>query len=368
MMQPIVKFASRVKDGIRREILEASGVEVGGILLGRRAADQVLVEDFEPAPCEHRLGRSYLLSDEDLRGLAESVEWFRALPASQAGEGLEVLGFYRSRVRTDSSWHERDEDLMRRFFSDSGSLLVLLRPNPSQTFDAELFFFDGGSLRPASPPASPRPAVLAATRPRRTEPEEAPDRSWWWVGALVALTLIGAVLGYRSAAPPAVSPPVKVQPAAQSQAGQAGTPVPQERQAGRPVPLPVPLEQGIQAAIEKWQDAILSGDADLIAACYAPRVQKTAMQSFEQYGKPAILRISGLTILPVGPDRAIATFRSHWQTRGPKVFAGEEQERLALVLAGDSPADWKIASEEETKVYWTQQPRTPKTRGPSRSR
>jgi hypothetical protein len=354
-----VKFDSRVKDGISREILQAAGSEIGGILLGRRAADQVLVEDFEPVPCQHRFGLSYFLSDEDLRGLAESVEWFRALPASQAGSGLEVLGFYRSQARPDGSWHERDEDLMRRYFAHRGSLLALLRPNRSQAFDAELFFFDEGSLRP-------RPALPAPTRPRHVEPEEAPDRSWWWVAALVALTLVGAVLGYRSAGPPAASPPVQPAPQAPAAAVHQPPGAANERQAGRPVPLPVPLvEQSIQAAIERWQNAILSGDPDLIAACYAPRVRQAAMQTVQQQGKPSILRISGLTILPVAPDRAVATFRKHWQTRGPDIFAGEAQARLAFVLAGDGPPDWKIVSEEETKVYWTQRPRR---RGPSARR
>jgi len=301
--QPVVKFEGRVRDGINWEILHASGSEVGGILLGRHSADKVLVEDFEPVPCEHRLGRYYLLSDQDLRGLAESVEWFRALPARHAESGLAVLGFYRSQSRPDASWNERDEDLMRRFFADSGSLLVLLKPNPSQAFEAEIFVLDEGILHPACP----RPAIPAATRPRRLEPEEAPDRSWWWVAALVALTLVGAVVGYRSVGPPAALPPVQQQPAtAQPQAPSAAIP--------KPSPMPAPsvspaVEQGIQAAIERWQHAILSGDPDLIATCYAAQVRPAALRSFQHFGKLSILRVSELAILPVPPDRAIATFR-----------------------------------------------------------
>ena len=68
----------------------------------------------------------------------------------------------------------------------------------------------------------------------------------------------------------------------------------------------------------------------------------------------SILRISDLTVIPVSEDRAVASFRKHWQTSGPRIFAGEEQERLIFVKAED---EWKIASEEETKVYWTQKPR-----------
>jgi len=56
----------------------------------------------------------------------------------------------------------------------------------------------------------------------------------------------------------------------------------------------------------------------------------------------------------VSENRAIASFRKHWQTSGPKVFAGEEQERVTFIKAESA---WKIASQEETKVYWSQPPR-----------
>ena len=43
---------------------------------------------------------------------------------------LEVLGFYRTQDQPDFSWNERDEDVMRRFFPYTGSLLLLLKPLP----------------------------------------------------------------------------------------------------------------------------------------------------------------------------------------------------------------------------------------------
>jgi len=372
-MQPEVKLANRVSAAIAREILQASGWEVGGILLGRRSADEILVEDFEPVPCEHRLGRHYLLSEQDLEGLAESVEWFRALPASQASSGLEVLGLCRSRARPESSWNEHDEDLMRRFFADSGSLFVLVEQKLDGALDLEVFVFEAGTLRPRRAGSvgtrpSECPMVLPqSTRPRLQESEEAPDRSWWWVAGLVALTLVGAVLGYRSVGPPP-APPAPPAPVAQPQPAKIEQPAPPP-EAPKVSPISEPslspaMERGIQSAIEQWQHAILSGDPELIAACYAPRlerarVRQAALRSFQHLGKPAILRVSDLSIAPLADDRAVATFRKHWQTRGPKVFAGEEQEKLVFVRVGEGvPPLWKIVSEEETKVYWTARPRT----------
>ncbi|HEY2013633.1 MAG TPA: hypothetical protein VGH38_09045 [Bryobacteraceae bacterium] len=459
---PVVRFENAVRDGIARETFPESrgrkprDGEIGGILLGRQTAGEILVEDFEPVLCEHRFGGSLIFSDEDLNGIEETVQWFRKTPNGT----LEVLGFYRTQDQPDFSWNEHDELVMRRFFPYTGSLLLLLKPLPGRNVAAEFYVLDEGKLRPAAdaapfpldepveiallptevqpanlapdpiveapafeavqesvmepavetprlveepvraaPPFSPPPSrsgretrpsenqahLPPPTRPRRLEEEEAPDRSWVWVLALVALTLVGAVLGYRSVKPETPKPANSDQHGAVSRPPAAAVPKtePLPSPPGpaaaveSPKPIVVPpvapaaspsVEQGIQHAIQKWQRAIRSGDPDLIAACYAPqldryfgqrhassaKVRRATLRSVKHYGRPAILRVSGLSIMPVSDDRAIATFRKHWQTAGPKVFAGEGQERMALVRLRD---DWKIASEEETKVYWTQRPR-----------
>src|SRR5205807_4445815 len=100
-----------------------------------------------------------------------------------------------------------------------------------------------------------------------------------------------------------------------------------------------------------------SGDPNLIAACYSSELDMTArraaVQSVARYGIPAILRISDLTLIPISETRAAALFRKHWQSSGPRIFAGEDQERLTFVNGTDG---WKISSEEETKVYWIERP------------
>jgi hypothetical protein len=56
----------------------------------------------------------------------------------------------------------------------------------------------------------------------------------------------------------------------------------------------------------------------------------------------------------LGDDRAIVTVHKHWQTSGAHVYTGETQERLGLARRGD---DWKIVSEEETRVIATRRVR-----------
>src|SRR5690242_15505844 len=95
---PPVAMLRRVQDGIQQEVSEAftaaphRGAETGGILLGRRESDRIIVEDFEPVPCEHQFGPSYQLSESDRDLLRETLDWFR----SGAQPELSVLGLYRS--------------------------------------------------------------------------------------------------------------------------------------------------------------------------------------------------------------------------------------------------------------------------------
>ena len=67
-----------------------------------------------------------------------------------------------------------------------------------------------------------------------------------------------------------------------------------------------------------------------------------------RYGKLAVNRISDLRITPQGGDSAVAAFRRHWQTTGRKMTTGETRVKMTLVR---TPAGWRIASEQETRLY-----------------
>lgn len=388
---PGVRFERRVTSGVSLEVLTAfrvdppHGNEVGGILLGSRAGDPIVVTDFEPVLCEYRSSQFYVLSDDDLRGLEESLEWFRG---SQAGE-LQVLGFYRSHARPEAAIDERDTELMRRFFPETGSLFLLLKPGRGDAITAELFVQEDGELHAAghpmlfpcdeavsalrAPAAVAEPTPVAAIEktptampalppphhPRRDDTtQQIESRRWLWIAAVVLLMMAAAVWGYRSVSgkpgsgsPYAPGTPAPGQIPASSPAPPTQSPAPQVG-ADRDSPAPtVPEIDGIRKALVEWARALRSGDEDLIAACYTPEARETVARSATRFGTPAILRISELTVTPVSPDRVIASFRKHWQTGGPKISAGEDQERLTFVRSEDA---WKIAAEEETKVYWRQ--------------
>jgi hypothetical protein len=182
------------------------------------------------------------------------------------------------------------------------------------------------------------------------------------------LLLGGAVLGYfsiGSQSRPAAPPPraaVPQTPAAPVLPAGTAT-VAADRFAAPPAPAVASVAE-VRATLEQWARTLRSGVPDAISAYYSPLVdpyftrrqaslsdvRRSLAQSQARYGRPTILRISDIRITPLGEGRAAATFRKHWQTAGPRIFAGEAEDRLALVKRQDA---WKIASEQEVRVFWT---------------
>jgi len=202
------------------------------------------------------------------------------------------------------------------------------------------------------PVATPIPPLPPARPPVREAEVKGPRSMLLWAAALLVLTVAGGVLGYRSGLHPSVPPPPAAprasipaspsNPPAGGFADRATTPAPPQAQ-------PASVEEGVRASLEQWIRAVRTGDPRTIAASYAPGHGVPAREE-----RPAILRISDLRITPVSEDRAVATFRKHWQTSRRPMYAGEEEDRLTFDRVGDA---WKIASEERTRVFWRQQAR-----------
>ncbi len=398
---PLVKFESRVMRGIEAEVsgaLAAPGgpEETGGILLGRFTAREILIDDFEPVPSEHRFGPAYVLSGEDLRQFQESVEWFR----TQRERSGEIVGLYRSRISLGSNQDTEDRGWFERLLPGADCLVLVLRGVASGGLEAELQFSSKDSESAAStmpfpfqapfgiplkaveqstpepPPPPPTPPLPAAPPPsremfaslgasRHPRPEAAPlSRPWIWPMVVVLATVGAGLLGYGSVDPPA-PPPRQSLPGVPEAAAPAPTaPAAAARE-------PIPALDTVRGTLDSWAEAMTSGDPDTIAAYYAPlvtqyfqqrnvttaEVRRVVADSISRYGRPAILRLSNVSISPDGEGRATATFLKHWQTRGPRVFAGEEEERLRFARLG---REWKIDSEEELRVVWVQRPDEPR--------
>ncbi len=192
--------------------LPKRGIEVGGILGGEQRNGDVEIEGFEEAPCEHRYGPSYALSETDRAKQSE-------LLAKRRGGKPPVLGFFRSFTARDPVIEEADEAFVREHFPQGDFLYLMLQPQSADKCLASFRFFRDGQLQPETddPPFPFDPGQMPVMEP---EPEEkpaptlppsyrsrvqgagqavpawaaepAPRRLRWWIPALACLL---AVLG-----------------------------------------------------------------------------------------------------------------------------------------------------------------------------
>ncbi len=247
---PLIILRQQVQIGIENEVMRGfnalpkRGAEVGGILLGSRNANGIVIEEYEPVLCEYRFGPSFQLSESDERGLENLLEQAR-------GGGLRPVGMYRSSTSPEFGLTPADEQLFQKYCGDPGQVLLWIKPRRLQHSEADFFVWREGKLVEASspqpfpfakvlspgaatgapPPAepaqagpprapepvpavAPKPAAPTPERPRIVLPEPVRSRrlddedeerdytgsrGFWIALAVLALVVaIGGVLGYRS--------------------------------------------------------------------------------------------------------------------------------------------------------------------------
>lgn len=120
---------------------------------------------------------------------------------------------------------------------------------------------------------------------------------------------------------------------------------------------------GIDEFLSRWRNTVATGDVDGQTALYAPKVdrffrqrnvsqaavRKVKSQMMSLYPTVNKYDISDVKVESNNGREAVVSFRKEWDMNGQRRFAGAERQRLKLRrVAGD----WKIVSEEETKIYW----------------
>lgn len=374
-----IHFRRAVMEGIQREALEGftaipdRQLEIGGVLLGRiNGAEQVVfIDDFEPVPCGHGIDSAYHLTAKDEENLIETLEWFRA----GGSAGLSVLGLYRSHTRYGFFLSEEDQKLIWKHFPEPSNVFLVIKPVQPYASVADFYFYQGdrlqeagkpepfpfGEIAPAAPLAPERePELEPAAEESEAEPQpelapalaaEFPERKRpqkFLPTLAFVLAVAGGMLGYQSFRMKSVGEADRVVPATQTPARH--------------------VEAEVRVLLSQWSDAVLRGDRDAFMNCYASvlnvyldkrnvgraEVRRNLDGVLSRYGRFDLLRLSDLRITPAGPSHAVATFRKYWKTAGPKEFAGAEQDRLTFVRTS---AGWKIAAEQEEKVFWVNKPR-----------
>jgi len=173
--------------------LTGSGVETGGLLIGGRRHGELCIEGFQEAPCEHRFGPSYILSEVDRIKLAALLR-----------ERRYAAGFFRTFIAHDPASEDADDLFVRRYYPHCDCVYLMLRALPDDSCVASVRWFRDGAPRrllnegpfpfesgsvPTLEVAGtlPPPAYIEAMRPRR-----------WWPTALMCLLLgVGGGVAYE---------------------------------------------------------------------------------------------------------------------------------------------------------------------------
>jgi hypothetical protein len=342
-----VRIHRRVLAGLERE----GPGSVAGVVFGTvsPSGTEVAIEDYAAGTATGS-------------GSLEPVGYFRLGDGADVGEGDVGLGLHH--------------------------VMLMFRRDPDGVTLERLYVKQGpGAGAAVSTGAGHRVLYRAGEATAEREDELLEDRSWrrfLWpavaiaaglvIGAMAYMWMSGGVRGGTEAArerpadpmpapSPAVNPPAP-EPAPKQQATPATSSADRSIEPSRPVSRAerAEIQKQVRAAIERWSQSLLRGDVDGHAAVYAQsvgpyftknrvsrgEVAEEVRRMLKRYGPLTTYKISDVSVAATDSDHAIANFRKRWSTEGGK-FAGEEKEQLKFVRDG---SEWRIASEQELKVYW----------------
>lgn len=237
----MIEFSPDAMEAVRAAVVEGyyklarGGVEVGGVLFGRRNQHGVRIAAARPVACQHAFGPSFVLSENDRAGLALLLEQSASDPAL---EGLVPVGWYHSHTRSGFDLSAQDRDICARYFPEAWQVALVLCPD--RTRPTRGIFYgqaENGSLSaepefvlepqagprkipptPAGPPARVEPAVPRTIRvpsflgldspPEETvAPAPRSSRMYWALFAVAWCIAVAsaafALRGYWMPQPPA---------------------------------------------------------------------------------------------------------------------------------------------------------------------
>ena len=188
----VMECSSAVLEQVRREVEQAykshcGKLETGGVLFGNHEPERIQILAAKPLQCEHAMGPGFVLTENDLRRLAQLI----LAPATDPElKGLEALGWYHSHIRSRIFLSERDLQIHSRYFGAPFQVALVVRRESERPARAGLFFHEAsGEMRTESsyeefsieapPSAAPelKPPVVSkpAPTPRWTPPPRQPQ-------------------------------------------------------------------------------------------------------------------------------------------------------------------------------------------------
>lgn len=129
-----IEYSAAVLESVRAYSVDGllkfrhRGIEVGGVLFGRREGPVLRILACREASCEYAFGPSFRLSERDREKLRRLIESAAQDPDLS---GMEPVGWYRSYTRSQIELTEQDRSIHDACFPEPWQICLLLRPEES---------------------------------------------------------------------------------------------------------------------------------------------------------------------------------------------------------------------------------------------
>ena len=320
-----IEYSPRVLDDIRLAVVDAfyslprGGAEIGGILLGRFADERISILEYQALDCEHAMGPSFTLSQNDQTQLSD------LLAASQPGPGgMRPVGWYHSHTRSDIFLSDADQDIHKRFFPEPWQVALVLKPSTFEPTRGGFFFREAdGSIRGS---ASYQEFVVEAQPIRQVPSGAAPEMPPTPQPLHREADVRGPVITLVSAVQPEAQPEPEPVPEIASEPVAETTPPAQE--ATEPELLDLPAPQFLQIKPERsWRWLKI-----VAALALGAGLGSAAFETRQMWLPPVLETVSPMMarIRPGLPKEATPTvalgaaddngqLRIHWDGKSPAI-------------------------------------------------
>jgi len=144
-----IKYSLIVIEEIRHEVamgfqkMARGGIEVGGILYGRRDGEEIQILAMRPIVCEHALGPSFQLSAKDRAALGAQLDAAHEEP--QLSE-MAPVGYFVSHTRSEINLSPTDLEIYETYFGASWQIAMVIRPGRAGAMRAGFFARESDGL------------------------------------------------------------------------------------------------------------------------------------------------------------------------------------------------------------------------------
>lgn len=180
----LMECSSAVLEQIRREAEAGRDSprgerEIGGVLFGIQEPGRIGILACKPLQCEYAMGSGFVLSEKDEKRLRQLI----SAPGTEPElNGLQVLGWYHSHVRSPIFLSKRDQQIHSRYFAGPYQVALVIRPKSERPGRAGFFFREAsGEMRTES---SYEEFTLETSTPAASEAKQAvvskraPSQKW----------------------------------------------------------------------------------------------------------------------------------------------------------------------------------------------